>query len=239
MGFADEPPASTLHLAACAPMCCNGPMSEGARVWLAGATGLVGRETLNALLEDRAFSKVLTVARRPVGLSHPKLDQRTVDFDALETALAGEVAEIAICCLGTTIKQAGSQANFRRVDHDYVMAFARAARAAGVQHFMVVTALGASASSRTFYNRVKGEVEAALAQLGFPALSIARPSLLLGDRADFRLGERLLAPVAKFLPAKVRGIEGRTVARALVMLARAPAKGTRVVPSDELQRLGA
>lgn len=214
-------------------------MTNATRVWLAGATGLVGHEVLTCLLEDRTFSKVLTVVRRPSARSHAKLDERVVDFAALESALAGEAAEIAICCLGTTIKQAGSQESFRRVDYDYVLAFARAARAAGVQHFMVVTALGASASSRTFYNRVKGEVEASLGELGFPALSIARPSLLLGERAEFRLGERLLAPVAKFLPAKVRGIEARTVARALVMLARAPARGTRVISSEELQRLGA
>ncbi|MFT3927139.1 MAG: NAD(P)H-binding protein [Myxococcales bacterium] len=216
-------------------------MVESARVWLAGATGLVGRETLNMLLEDRAFSSVLAPVRRPLGLSHPKLDARVVDFEALEPALhngANNAAEIAICCLGTTIKQAGSQEKFRRVDHDYVLAFARAARAAGVQHFMVVTALGSNAKSLTFYNRVKGEVEAALGQLGFPALTIARPSLLLGDRTEFRFGERVFAPVAKLLPGKLRGIEASTVARALVVLARAPARGTRVVPSDELQTLG-
>ncbi len=214
-------------------------MTGSTRVWLSGATGLVGREVLNFLLEDRAFSRVLAVVRRPLGISHDKLDARVVDFDAIEAALAGEAAEIAICCLGTTIKQAGSQENFRRVDHDYVLAFARAARSAGVQHFMVVTALGANASSRTFYNRVKGEVEAALKELGFAALTIARPSLLLGDRSEFRLGERLITPVAKWLPGNLRGIEARTVAHALVVLARAPAKGTRVVSSRELARLGA
>jgi len=209
------------------------------RVWLAGATGLVGREVLNMLLEDRLFSGVLAVVRRRTGLTHEKLEERVVDFEALEGALSGATAQIAVCCLGTTIKQAGSQENFRRVDHDYVLAFARAARAAGVQHFMVVTALGANAKSLTFYNRVKGEVEAELAALGFSALTIARPSLLLGERAEFRLGERVFAPVAKWLPSKLRGIEASTVARALVVLARAPARGARVVASDELQRLGA
>jgi uncharacterized protein YbjT (DUF2867 family) len=214
-------------------------MTNVPRVWLAGATGLVGREVVTALLEDRAFSAVVTLVRRASGLTHPKLDERLVDFESLESALSGQSAEIAICCLGTTIKQAGSQANFRRVDYDYVLAFAKAARAAGVQHFMVITALGADVSSLTFYNRVKGELEAAVKELSFPALTIARPSLLLGKRSEFRLGERLFTPIAKLLPAKMRGIEAHTVARALVLLARAPAKGTRVVPSEELQRLGA
>ncbi len=119
-----------------------------------------------------------------------------------------------------------------------MLAFARAARAAKVQHFLVVTALGANAASLTFYNRVKGQVEDALKNVGFPALTVARPSLLLGERKQFRLAERAFAPLSKLLPEKVRGIEARTVARALVTLARAPAKGRRIVLSDELQRLG-
>lgn len=218
-------------------------MTEGTRVWLAGATGLVGHETLLQLLEDHTVRQVVAVVRRPLGVTHPKLDERVVDFEELESALAAEVtgaggADIAICCLGTTIKQAGSQQQFRRVDHDYVMAFARAAKAASVQHFLVVSALGANAASLTFYNRVKGQVEEELRQLSFRALTIARPSLLLGDRKDFRLGERVFAPLSKLLPEKVRGIEARTVARALVSLARAPAQGARIVPSGDLQRLG-
>lgn len=214
-------------------------MADGQVVWVVGATGLVGRETVQALVADPAFSKVVAVVRRPVGLPHPKLEERVVDFDALERALAGTSVDVAVCCLGTTIKQAGSQAQFRRVDHDYVLAFARAALAAGAKHFLVVTALGADARSRVFYNRVKGEVEEALTALPFRALTIARPSLLLGERAEMRLGERLLAPLSRFFPARFRGIEGRTVARALVRLAREPAHGRRVIASDELARLGA
>jgi uncharacterized protein YbjT (DUF2867 family) len=213
-------------------------MGAPLRVWLAGATGLVGRATLLALLEDRTFGRILTPVRRSTGFAHEKLDERLMAFDSLEPALAGEHAEVAICCLGTTIKQAGSQEQFRRVDHDYVLAFARAALAASVQHFLVVTALGADARARTFYNRVKGETEDALSAMSFRALTIARPSLLLGERTEFRLGERVFAPFSKVLPARVRGIEAKTVARALVTLARAPAHGKRVVPSEELQRLG-
>jgi uncharacterized protein YbjT (DUF2867 family) len=213
-------------------------MKQTLTVWLAGASGLVGREALAALLEDRCFSRVVALVRRPVLTPHAKLEERVVDFDSLEPALAGGQADVAICCLGTTIKNAGSREQFRRVDHDYVLAFARAARAASAQHFLFVSALGADPAARTFYSRVKGEVEQALTGLGFPALTIARPSLLLGERAEFRLGERLAAPLMRFMPASIRGIEARSVGRALVQLAGAPAHGKRIVRSDELQTLG-
>ena len=208
-------------------------------VWLVGATGLVGRETLTALLADDFVSRVVVFVRRASGVQHPKLTERIVDFEQLERAYAGERADAAVCCLGTTIKVAGSKEQFRRVDHDYPLAFARAAYAAGAKRLAVVTALGSSAKSRVFYNRVKGELEQDLEAVPFEALTIARPSLLLGERSEARLGEQLFAPFSKLLPARYKGIEGRTVARALVRLLREHQSGRRVVLSDELQRLGA
>jgi uncharacterized protein YbjT (DUF2867 family) len=167
-------------------------MTKARDVWLVGATGLVGREAVLALLEAASFERVLTVVRRPSGVAHPRLDKRVVDFEALSTVLSGEHADVAICCLGSTIKQAGSQAQFRHIDFDYALSFARAALVGGARHFIVVTALGAKASSRVFYNRVKGELEDALTGLGFEALTIVRPSLLIGDRgSQSRLGEKL------------------------------------------------
>lgn len=209
-----------------------------AEAWLMGATGLVGRETLAALLQDERFDRVLAIVRRPTGVSHARLAERMVDFDRLEHELQGCSGDVAICALGTTIKQAGSQAQFRRVDYEYVLAFARAALAGGVQHFLVVTALGADARSRVFYNRVKGELEDALSALPFSSLTIVRPSLLLGHRDEPRLGERLAAPLSRLLPRAYRGVEAGKVARALVRLAREPAAGRRVVPSKELHALG-
>lgn len=214
-------------------------MSELRTVFVVGATGLVGKETVLAALESPAHGRVVAVVRRALDLRHPKLEQRILDFDALESGLAGITLDDAICCLGTTIKKAGSKEAFRRVDHDYVLAFARAARAASARTFVVVTALGADLRSPFFYNRVKGETERDLEALGFPSLVIARPSLLLGPREEMRLGERLAAPFSHYLPARLRGIEGRTVARALVRLATSTSPGTHVVLSDELQRLGA
>jgi uncharacterized protein YbjT (DUF2867 family) len=214
-------------------------MTKARNVWIVGATGLVGREAVLALLEAESFERVLSVVRRPSGVTHPRLSERVVDFEALSNALSGEHADVAICCLGTTIKQAGSQEQFRHIDFDYPLTFARAAQAAGARHLLVVTALGANASSRVFYNRVKGELESALTGLSFDALTIVRPSLLIGDRgADSRLGEKLAAPLMRLLPKSVRGIEANKVGRALARLAGESEKGRRVVLSGELHALG-
>ena len=210
---------------------------------VAGASGLVGGALLDLLLEDARFAEVHSLGRRPLPRTHPKLVQHTVDFARLDT-LALPAAQDAFCTLGTTIKKAGSQEAFRAVDHDAVLAFARAARRAGVQRFLVVTALGANARSRVFYNRVKGETQDALGALGFDSLVILQPSLLLGERGEHRLGEQVAGTLARVLapllrPLAARPIEARTVARAMVELARQGPPGTRVVPSGELHALGA
>lgn len=209
---------------------------------VAGASGLVGGHLLDALLEDPRYREVLSLGRRPLPKQHPKLVQRTVDFARLADEPLPPLDE-AFCCLGTTIKKAGGQEAFRAVDHDAVLAFARAAKQAGARRFLVVTALGADARSRVFYNRVKGEVQEALKGLGFESLVILQPSLLLGDRQESRPGEhaaivasRVLAPLLR--PFASRPIEARTVARAMAALAREESPGVRVVHSGELQKLG-
>jgi uncharacterized protein YbjT (DUF2867 family) len=209
---------------------------------VAGASGLVGGQLLDALLESPLYREVCSLGRRPLPKQHPQLTQLTVDFARLE----GEAlppADDAFCCLGTTIKKAGSQESFRAVDHDAVLAFAKAARKAGARRFLLVSALGANPRSRVFYNRVKGETEEDLKGLGFESLLILRPSLLLGDRAESRPGERVAVVVTKVLgpllrPFSGRPIEARTVARAMLALARYATSGVRVAPSGELQELG-
>ncbi|HEX5661224.1 MAG TPA: NAD(P)H-binding protein [Polyangiales bacterium] len=203
-------------------------------VWVLGATGVVGQQAVLALLADPSTSRVVAIQRRPVRIDAPKYGEKVVDFEQLETSLAGESADVAVCCLGTTIKQAGSQAQFRHIELDYTLAFARAAQAAGVRHFLVVTALGASPKSLVFYNRVKGEIEQALTDMRFPALTIVRPSLLVGDRKETRLGEKLAEPFMRLLPRSVRGIGVDKVGKALAKLALGPAHGKRVVLSREL-----
>jgi uncharacterized protein YbjT (DUF2867 family) len=204
-------------------------------VLLAGATGLIGRHVLDALLVDPTVIEITAPTRRPLGVTHPKLRNPVVDFSRLESALAGITCDQAICCLGTTIKQAGSKERFREVDHDYPLTLAKLAKAGGATHYLVVTAMGSDASSKIFYNRVKGELEGDLAKLGFVALTIVRPSLLVGKRSELRVGEKLAEPFAKLLPKRWRAIEGKTVAQALVALARELTRGTRIVESADLQ----
>jgi uncharacterized protein YbjT (DUF2867 family) len=212
-------------------------------VWVVGATGLVGGHVVDELLEDPRASRVITWGRRKSEHSAERLAQHVIDFERLEDAYASAAPEarpnLAVCALGTTIKAAGSRARFRRVDHDYVLAFARAAKQQGARALAVVSALGADPASRIFYNRVKGEVEQALCALDFETLIIARPSLLLGARRELRLGERLMAPVSRLLPASYRGIEAKIVAQALVRLLFESAPGQRVVSSAALRELGA
>jgi uncharacterized protein YbjT (DUF2867 family) len=211
-------------------------------VLLAGASGLIGRELLQQWRAEGATVHAL-VRRAGAVAAAAKVQEHVVDFAALPVLPR---AREACCALGTTIKVAGSEAAFRAVDFDAVLAFARAAQAAGVQRFAVVSALGASARSPAFYSRVKAEMEAAVAALGFASLVIARPSLLAGDRAALgqpaRLGERLAlavsAPLAPLIPRAWRPIEAATVARAMLRALHEARPGTRVVESAELLTLG-
>ena len=211
----------------------NGPRSTV----LVGATGLVGAECLKLLLADPAFERVVVLARRPLeGVrASPKLAAHVVDFDHLEAHADLFTAGQLICCLGTTIGQAGSRERFRGVDYGIPMALAKLGAERGVRHFLLVSALGANARSRVFYNRVKGELEEALSALSFRSLSIVRPSLLLGERREFRLGEKVAQRFAFLTPGKYAAIHARDVAAALVRLAKEDAPGRRVVESAEMR----
>ncbi|GAC1034687.1 oxidoreductase [Pseudomonas sp. No.21] len=205
-------------------------------ILLAGATGLTGEHLLDRLLNEPTVERVLAPTRRPLA-DHPRLDNPVGELAALLPQLQGPV-DTAFCCLGSTIRQAGSQEAFRAVDLDLVLAVGARARELGARHYLVISALGADANSSVFYNRTKGEMEAALKAQDWPQLTLVRPSLLLGPRSEFRLGERLAAPFMRWLPGKYRGIGACTLARALWRLALETDQGTRVVESDELRRLG-
>lgn len=205
-------------------------------ILLAGATGLTGEHLLDRLLNERTVERVLAPSRRPLA-AHPRLENPVGELADLLPQLGGPV-DTAFCCLGSTIRQAGSQEAFRAIDLDLVVAVGRRARELGARHYLVISALGADRGSSAFYNRVKGEMEDALRDQGWPQLTLARPSLLLGPRQEFRLGERLAAPLMRLIPGKYRGIEACTLARALWRLALETGEGTRVVESDELRRLG-
>ncbi|MCU9951262.1 oxidoreductase [Pseudomonas sp. PDM13] len=205
-------------------------------VLLAGATGLTGEHLLDRLLNEPTVERVLAPTRRPLA-EHKRLDNPVGDIADLLPQLLGPV-DTAFCCLGSTIRQAGSQEAFRAIDLDLVLAVGARARELGARHYLVISALGADASSSVFYNRTKGEMEAALKAQDWPQLTLVRPSLLLGPRSEFRLGERLAAPLMRWLPGKYRGIGACTLARALWRLALETDQGTRIVESDELRRLG-
>lgn len=205
-------------------------------ILLAGATGLTGEHLLDRLLNEPTISRVLAPSRRALA-EHPHLDNPVGALADLLPQLQGPI-DTAFCCLGSTIKQAGSQEAFRAIDHDLVLAFAHRARELGARHLLVISALGADANSPVFYNRVKGDMEQALRAQDWPQLTLVRPSLLLGSRREFRIGERLAAPFMRWLPGKYRGIEAAVLARAMWRLALEEGDGVRVVESDELRRLG-
>lgn len=194
---------------------------------LIGATGLIGGHCLRMLLESPYYKKVIAVSRRSVGIKHPKLKSIETSFDHLETALQGVKADDAYCCLGTTIKQAGTKAEFHKVDHSYALGFAHRMRQNGTSHFLLVSALGARANSLVFYSRVKGLLEKDIQTLGYPRLSIFRPSLLVGQRAEQRAGEALglrfsamLDPFLRGPLQRVHSVSGQDVAAAMITCAQ-------------------
>ncbi len=193
---------------------------------LAGATGLVGGCLLECLLASPRHSRIVTVARRPLARTHDKLTHLVVDFDTLEDSLGDADLQVdeAYCALGTTIKKAGSRAAFRKVDFDYETAFARAALTAGAKRFALVSSIGANPTSSIFYSRIKGETEETVRDIGFPALHIFQPGVLLGERRYTRPAEQLAIAATPFLNLglqgplrKYRGIAAKDVAKAMLV----------------------
>ena len=209
---------------------------------IVGATGLVGRLLLQSLLASADYHQVIVLARRSSGITHAKLTEHVVDFGALPD-LAVQIDDV-FCCLGTTIKVAGSQAAFYQVDCTYPLNVATWAQGHGATQFVMVSALGASPESSVYYNRVKGEVEQKITALNFNTTIFARPSLLIGERTEYRLGERIalfLTPLFHILLVgslkKYRPIKAAQVAHAMLELAQQPRTGVHVFESDALQTI--
>ncbi|MDO7854755.1 NAD-dependent epimerase/dehydratase family protein [Hymenobacter convexus] len=207
---------------------------------LAGATGLIGSQLLPLLLSSERYAKVIVVGRKAVPIIHPKLVQVTTELDKLEDVRFKLIADDVYCCLGTTMKQAGLKEAFYQVDFLYVVKLAALTAGNFAAQFMVVSSMGAHAESRIYYSRVKGEMEAAVRQTPFRAIHIFRPSLLLGERAQPRLGEQIAAVVLKVLQPLMRGpllkyrpVTGATVAAAMLRAAEDDG-GVRVHESAEL-----
>ena len=189
---------------------------------VAGASGMVGRELLRVLADSSDYRRVVALSRRPLPFEAPRLANRIIRFENIENDLRGVACDDAYCCLGTTIRAAGSQQAFRAVDHDLVLHYARFAQAAGAKTFLTVSAAGALPESRNFYLQVKGETELALTALRFRGLHLMQPSLLLGARSEWRPAEALartllplLNPLLLGRYQRWRAIPARTVAAAM------------------------
>ena len=208
-----------------------------ATLMVVGATGLVGGFVLRRALADGRVARVVAPTRRALA-PHGKLDNPVVDFDALPVDAEWWSVDAVVCALGTTIRQAGSQAAFRKVDYELPLAVAKLARARGARAFVLTSSVGADAGSRTFYLRVKGEVEDAIGRCGFPSLTIVRPSMLGGDRAQSRplerLGMKSMQVLAPLIPARWRVVSAEAVAAALVECALRAKPATTVVESEQI-----
>ncbi|MBN8679734.1 MAG: NAD(P)H-binding protein [Chitinophagales bacterium] len=201
-----------------------------------GASGLVGGHLLQQLLDYPAYREVVALVRRPLDINHPKLRQEILDFDHPDPAkIQGDEL---FCALGTTIKKAGSKEVQHRIDGIYPYEIGRLARQNGVRGYFLVSSVGTDAKSSTFYLRVKGELEEKLKMLGFPSLVIVRPSFLLGNRTEFRLGEKIGIFLAQLLrpiiPKRYRGVQASAVAAALVAAANRNVEGVLVLENEEI-----
>lgn len=213
---------------------------------LAGASGLVGNELLHILLDSPYYSRVKILVRRPLDMAHEKLEQVVTDFDKLDHYAHHFDVDDVFCCLGTTIKKAGSQDAFKKVDYEYPLKMAEMAKSQQVKNFLIITALGADAESKVFYSRTKGQLQVRLKKTRLTALHVFQPSLLLGERQEFRLGEKaatVLSPIiSKLLQGKMKKykpVEARDVALAMYEVAQIERTGNYTYPSDRIEIISA
>ena len=204
-----------------------------------GASGLVGSEVLSLSLESDLYNKIVIVVRSPLTIKHNKLVEKNIDFDMPRWEEIFPVDHV-YCCLGTTIKKAGSKTNFIKVDHDYPLAFAAAAKKWESSVFSVITAAGVSPESKIFYNNVKGQLEKKLKSLELFSTLIFRPSLLLGERKEFRLGEKIGSGIAKvtswMTPKTYRAIHCKAVAKAMLAESFADKTGFNIISNKSMHR---
>ena len=211
---------------------------------LIGATGLVGGCVLDQLLQDNDYSNVIVLTRKTLNKNHPKLKEVLVNFDQVENYVNDIKADVVFCCLGTTIKTAGSQDAFKKVDYEYPLRVAEIAKKNGTKKYLLISALGASKSSIVFYNRVKAEVEDAIGKLNFESFHILQPSLILGDRRETRFGEGIAQAAAPVFDAlmmgplnKYKSIRAEQIAKAMIYYSTLGDQGIFRHESNELQKV--
>lgn len=210
-----------------------------------GATGLVGSELINQLIHDSDFSTIKLFVRKASSIHHSKIEEYIFDFNDMNANAELIRGDVVYSCLGTTIKTAGSKEAFSKVDFTYVYNFAQQAKRNGVQTFVLVSSLGANANSSNFYLKVKGDIESDLARLKFKNLIIVRPSMLLGNRTEFRLGELVGKVIMKLLSflfigklKKYKAIEAKTVAKAMRILSKNDLQEVTIFENNRLLEIG-
>ena len=207
---------------------------------VAGATGLIGRELIQKLILSDQYRLIYLISRRESGLIHPKIKEVLTGFDLISQLNIAETIDDAFCTLGTTMKQAGSREQFKKVDYQYVLAFADFTKRLGVSKFLVISSMGADPKSGVFYNMVKGMTEEALKEMGFKNLVILRPSLLLGKRSESRFSEKIFGFIMKALNFLIsdnyKAIPGEKVAAFMVKMARTSIDSVSIIKSGEILR---
>lgn len=201
---------------------------------LLGATGLVGTEFLRQAIDDGRISRITMLTRSPVPARHHKISAVITPLEEMETHRDAFGVNAVVCALGTTIKKAGSQDAFRKVDYEFPLRAAKIAHERGVKHFLLVSALGADSRSKIFYSRIKGETESAVIGIPFERITIVRPSLLLGQRKEFRPGERIGQIFAPLVTGKYKPVHARDVAAALIASLFTAPSGIQVIESKDI-----
>jgi uncharacterized protein YbjT (DUF2867 family) len=203
---------------------------------ITGASGLVGSFLLQLLLQSENYEKVIAVGRKPLGISHTKLEEIITDFN--DPKILHIPCDDVFCCMGSTMRNAGSKAAFMRIDHDIPLQLAAQTKAAGAKQFVLISAMGSNSKSAIFYNRVKGILEADLKLLEFGHLVLVKPSMLLGPRKEKRLGEtigkavmQLLAPI---IPKKYKAVQASAVANAMLLCANNGVLGLEVADNARI-----
>ena len=220
-------------------------MSIGKKTALVlGASGLVGNELVKTLIQQNNYEKIHLLVRRPVEFNDPSCEEHIVDFNQLHKYQELFQVTDVFYCIGTTIKKAKSKEAFRKVDYEYTVEAAKISSKSGVEKFLIITAMGSNSKSLIFYNQVKGQVEEALRKLIIPSVHIFRPSLLLGERTEFRFGERIAEKASAFLNLLMVGalrpykaIEARNVAAAMAAVAQTDKSGVNIYPSHKIERI--
>jgi len=209
-----------------------------------GASGLVGNELVKMLIQQTQYERIHVLVRKPIGIKDFKCEQHIIDFDHLDKYTELFNVTDVFCCLGTTIKKAKSKEAFRKVDFDYSIEAAKLAKENGVDKFLIISAMGANPKSFVFYNKVKGQLEESLSKLDLPSLYIFRPSLLLGEREEFRFGEKLASKASGVLNTLMIGplqpykaIDAKKVAAAMAKTACTGKKGVNIYSSHEIEQI--